>query len=258
MDQADGVMAAVREVLGDAVLGGYLFGSAVAAGLRPTSDIDVLVVSARPGSDDAKRRLIGRILPISGRGDPSGAARSVELTIVVQRDVVPWRYPPRLEFQYGDWWRSEFEAGAIAPWESPNPDVALLVEQVLGASEPLFGPPATELLDPVPPADVRRAMLDGIPGLLADLVGDERNVLLTFARIWATLETGRIWPKDQAADWVLARLPAGRGDVLAHASAIYLGEAAEDWGDLLSGVRPLVDHLHAEILEAAERRPAGR
>jgi len=39
MDQADGVMAAVRDVLGDAVLGGYLFGSAVAGGLRPTSDI---------------------------------------------------------------------------------------------------------------------------------------------------------------------------------------------------------------------------
>ncbi len=251
-------MAAVLEALGDAVLGGYLFGSAVVGGLRPTSDVDVFVVTARPGSDDEKRRLIGRILPMSGRGDPTGASRSVELTIVVQGDVVPWRYPPRLEFQYGDWWRSAFEGGAIAPWDSPNPDLALLVEQVRQASAVLFGPTATDLLDPVPPADVRRAMLDGIPGLLGDLTGDERNVVLTFARIWATLETGRIWPKDQAADWALARLPEGRGGVLAHARAIYLGEAAEDWGERLAEVRPVVDLLHTRILEAAERRPNGR
>ena len=51
----------------------------------PHSDLDVLVVSRRPTTDTEKRALIDRLLRISGRGDPSGQARSIELTIVVGR-----------------------------------------------------------------------------------------------------------------------------------------------------------------------------
>lgn len=239
--------------MGDNVLGAYLHGSAVFGGLHPTSDIDVLVVTRRSTTPDEKGALIARLLPISGRGDPTGGSRSVELTIVVQSDIRPWRYPPKLDLQYGDWWRKEFERGELTPWESPNPDVALLLEMVLQANCPLFGPPPAEVLDPVPPADVRRAMLDGIPALLGDLDGDERNVVLTFARIWMTLATGDIRPKDGAADWALLRLPHEHRAVLERAKAIYLGQVAEEWGDLLPRVRPHVDHVIGEIesLQAA-------
>lgn len=247
MGQAERVAAVVREVLGENVIGVYLHGSAVFGGLRPTSDIDVLGVTRRPTTRDERRALIRRLLPISGRGDPTGLSRSVELTIVVQGEVRPWRYPPKLDLQYGDWWRGEFERGDLEPWESPNPDLALLVEMALKANHPLFGPPPAEVLDAVPPADVRRALLDVIPGLLADLEGDERNVVLTFARIWATLATGLIWQKDAAADWALARLPPEHHAVLTHARAIYLGDAEEEWGDLLKQVRPYVNHVLGEI-----------
>lgn len=256
-DQAGRVVWVVRDELGVAVLGAYLFGSAVGVGLRPTSDIDVLVVTARATDPDERRRLLERLLPLSGRGDPSGQSRSVELTILVRDDIVPWRYPPNMDFQYGDWWRAEFEAGELSPWDSPNPDVAVLIEMVLTASRPLFGPPASELLDAVPPGDVRRAMIDGIPGLLADLDGDERNVVLTFARIWATLTTGEFLSKDRAADWAVARLPAAQRDVVAHARAIYLGETPEEWGELLAHVPDVVGRMHSAIVEAVrEADPA--
>ena len=42
------VIAIVRDVLGEALIGAYLHGSAVLGGLRPTSDIDVLAVIDRP------------------------------------------------------------------------------------------------------------------------------------------------------------------------------------------------------------------
>ena len=42
---------------------------------------------------------------------------------------------------------------------------------------------------------------------MADLEGDVRNVLLTLARVWFTLETGTIASKDVAADWAITRLP---------------------------------------------------
>jgi streptomycin 3"-adenylyltransferase len=247
VDQTRRIVAVVREALGDSVIGAYLHGSSVFGGLHPTSDIDVLVVTQRPTTIDEQRVLIGRLLPISGRGDPTGGSRSVELTIVVQSDVRPWRYPPRLDLQYGDWWRGEFERGELTPWVSPNSDLALLLEMVLEANHQLLGPPPAEVLDPIPPADLRRAMLDGIPALLGCLDGDERNVVLTFVRIWTTLETGVIRSKDAAADWALPRLPPEHRAVLEHARSIYLGDAAEEWGDLLRRVRPHVDHVLGEI-----------
>ena len=251
MAQCDRVVAVVREMLREAVVGIYLHGSATLGGLRPTSDLDILVLISRRMTPDERRGLIQQLLPISGRGDPTGRSRSVGLEVVVQADVRPWRYPPRLELQYGDWWRSEFERGDFAPWRSPNPDLALLLEMVLQANHPLHGPRPSEVLDPIPQADVRHAMVDGIPALLADLDGDERNVVLTFARIWTTLATGVIRSKDAAADWALPLLPLEHRAVLALARAIYLGEAPEAWGDLLPRVRPHVDHVIGEIRRTA-------
>jgi streptomycin 3"-adenylyltransferase len=247
MDQIDRAVGLVRDVLADGVLGVYLHGSAVLGGLQQTSDLDVLAVVARATEDTERHELIERLLPISGRGDPTGHSRSIELTIVVQSDVRPWRYPPRLDFEYGDWWRDDFARGNFAPWVSPNPDLALLLEMAIQANRPLFGPSPSEVLDPVPPADVRRAMLDGIPALLSYLDGDEGNVVLTFVRIWTTLATGLIRSKDAAADWALPLLPPEHRPVLARARAIYLGQAPEEWSDLLSRVHPFVDYVIGEI-----------
>jgi streptomycin 3"-adenylyltransferase len=253
MDQAQRVVSLVREVLADAVVGVYLHGSAASGALRPTSDVDLLIVARRPTTSAEKRVLIERLLPISGRGDPTEHSRPIELTVVVLGDVRPWSYPPRMDFQYGDWWRAEFERGNLAPWESPNPDLTLQLEMVLQANHALFGPPPADVLDPILSADVRRAMVDSIPALLSYLDGDERNVVLTFARIWTTLATGIIRSKDAAADWALPRLPPEHRAVLELARAIYLGEVAEEWGDMLPRVRPHVDYVIGEI----ERFDAG-
>ena len=258
MTQTTRIVSVVREVLGDNLIAVYLHGSAVLGGLRPTSDLDVLAVARRPTTLDEKRALIARLLPMSGRGDPTGQSRSIGLEVVVQSDVRPWRYPPRLDLQYGDWWRAEFERGDLEPWSSPNPDLALLLTMVLQGNHPLFGPPPAEVLDPVPAADLRRALLAVIPGLLDNLAGDERNVVLTFARIWTTLGTGRIVSKDGAADWVLPRVPAEHRAVLERAKAMYLeGIATEDWGDLLPRVRPCVDHVLGEIRPRSDPRRGG-
>lgn len=197
-------MRLVHTVLGADVIGAYLYGSAVEDGLQPGSDLDLFVLSERPTDRAERRRLIDGLLPISGRHAIAGPARSIELTVVVQSEVRPWRYPPALDFQYGDWLRREFERDELPPWPVPSPDLAVLITSVLLGSRPLVGPPAAEVLDPVPAVDLDRAMVDSLPDLLAELASDTGNVLLTLARIWTTLGTGEIRSKDAAADWVAA------------------------------------------------------
>jgi len=250
--QTEDLVHLVRGVLGPDVVGAYLHGSAVLGGLRPHSDLDVLMVSGRRTTASERRALVEGLLAISGVYPRRGTALPVELTVVVQSDVRPWRYPPRCEFLYGEWLRDTFERGG-APAPGPNPDLAPLLTMVLLGNTPLVGPPPGEVLDSVPPADLRRALVAGVSDLLADLEEDPRNVVLTLARIWTTLATGAIRSKDAAAAWALPRLPAQHRPVLARARAIYLGDEEELWEDLRPHVRPHAAHVVGVVEQLAKR-----
>ena len=246
--QLDRVSSLVQAVLGPDVVGAYLFGSAVLGGLQPESDLDVLVVSNRQTTREEKQRLVDRLLTISGRSAPQGRWRRIELTIVVESEIKPWRFPPSFDFQYGDWLRSEFESGDVTPWPTTtNPDLASLVTMALLGNTPVLGPPPAEIFDPVPHDDLVRAGVGHIDALLDDLDADTRNVILTLARIWSTVATGVIRSKDAAADWALDRLPEEHRLVLARARAIYLGDEQERWDDIRPQVRAHADHVVGEI-----------
>jgi streptomycin 3"-adenylyltransferase len=242
------VVDLTRDVLGADLTGAYLFGSAVVGGLRPESDLDVLALSRRPTTADEQRALVERLLAISGRRTGAGRWRRIELTLVVESELTPWRFPPRFDFQYGDWLRSEFERGNLQPWPTTeNGDLATLLTMVRRYGEPLVGRSAEDAIPPVPEADLRAAMVGDLESLLEDLESDTRNVLLTLARIWCTLATGEIRAKDAAATWALERLPEEHRPALAHARACHLGAEEDRWKHLGDDVRTLADRLLAEI-----------
>ena len=246
--QLERVSSLVRDVLGFEVIGAYLFGSAVLGGLKPESDLDVLVVTKRPTTRAEKERLVGRLLAISGRSTPEGRWRRLELTIVAEPEIKPWSYPPSFDFQYGDWLRSEFESGSLTPWPTTtNPDLATLITMVLLGNTPILGPPPAEILDPIPRGDLVKASSHGIDALLEDFGDDTRNVILTLARIWSTVATGEIRSKAAAADWALDRLPEEHRAVLDRARAIYVGDEKERWDDLQQQARHYADHVVTEI-----------
>jgi predicted nucleotidyltransferase len=251
-DQIDDVVRLVREVLSaNDLVGVYLHGSAVLGGLRPHSDVDVFAVSRRHTTERERRALVEGLLGISGDGARSGSARPVELTVVVHSEVRPWRYPPRREFQYGEWMRDEFERGRI-PSPIPDPDLAPLITMVLLGNYPLFGPRPEEVFDPVPREDVFRTMREGVPELLAGIEEDTRNAILTLSRIWTTFDTGEIKSKDAAAEWALPRLPEEHKPPLARARSIYLGEEEERWDDLILRIRPHAEYVSERITNLSD------
>ncbi|MHC5904319.1 aminoglycoside adenylyltransferase family protein [Streptomyces sp. S6] len=232
----------LRRVVGEGdLLGVYLHGSAVLGGLRPDSDIDVLGVVRRSLTERQRQVLVDELLAVSGQD----GYRYVELTVVVQEDVRPWRYPPVCDFLYGDWLRGEFERGVL-PVPEASHDLAPLLTMVLQGDAPLFGPPPAALLDPVPHADLLRGITAGVPQLMADLEHDTRNVLLTLARIWMTLSTGVVGAKDEAARWAGERLPVEHRGVLGRARRAYLGEVGAV-GGLGEGARRCAEAMVAEI-----------
>lgn len=92
-----------------------------------------------------------------------------------------------------------------------------------------------------------KAMLHDLNRLATDLEQDTRNVLLTYARIWSTLETNAIRSKPAAADWVMKHLPEIYQPVMKRAKLICIGVENEHWDDIKALIRPCVDFMVGKI-----------
>jgi len=236
----------IKELLEGTLVAVYLYGSAAVGGLHKDSDVDLLVVADRALTVSIRRELTERLMLISGRVGNGQGTKPLEVTVVNWHDVVPWRYPPKQEFLYGEWLRDLFEAGEI-PAPVYNPDLAVLLAQVRNSGISLYGPEAAAVLAPVPLSDIRKAIRDSLPGLIAGLKGDERNVVLTLARMWLTAATGEISAKDHAAEWAAERLPKNQAELVDMARQAYLGKAVDKWEGLDASLTELVGKMQQAI-----------
>lgn len=245
--EAHAARAILQRHLAGSVIAIYVHGSTVADGLRPHSDIDLLAVIDRPIAPEIRRHLITELMAISGRypSDPQGR-RPLEVLIFLRADLDVLPYPARSEFIYGEWLRDPYETGVISEPMS-DPELTLVLAQARQEAIPLTGPSAAGLLPNVPEPDIRQAIADALPTLISSLPGDERNVLLTLARMWRTLATGEFVSKNRAADWAAARLPHAQAAVLIDARNDYLHGAGLDWQARRQAVRQTVSVLHNQV-----------
>lgn len=235
--------------------GAYLYGSAATGGLRPDSDVDLLVLTRESLSESERASLVSMLLSASGwRGHAAqfpeiADRRPLELTSLVVADVDPLPQTPRRDFQFGEWLRAELLDGQMPPAVA-DPDVVVLLATAQSAHRVLRGRPLEDLVAPVPPEHLRQAQLALLPELLNDPAGEERFFLLTLARMLVTIETGHIVPKDVAAQRVAPRLTGQDRALLELAGQDYLGLAQVNWGDHYDHVVALVPTLVGLIREA--------
>lgn len=245
-DEAKLAQSVVEGVLGDSIIAIYLFGSAVVGGLKHDSDVDILVIVSSSPTFEQRKALAFQLMSKSGAiGNPQ-SIRPLEVTVISASDAIPWRYPPRAEFVYGEWLREQIEAGSI-PEPAQDPDLAIVLKTVIDNSLPLRGDSAARILEPVPKTDIRRAIRDSLPGLLAGAAGDERNVVLTLSRMWLTAATGHIAPKDMAAEWAAKQVPPEYAALLKYAREGYLGMAEDRWDGMEAELETLTSYIKDSI-----------
>lgn len=80
-----------------------------------------------------------------------------------------------------------------------DPDVVALLAAAQDSHEVLRGPASGRgPTPPIPLELLKQALLAIVPDLIQEVAGDERNSLLTLARILVTLESGQVVSKDAA------------------------------------------------------------
>jgi predicted nucleotidyltransferase len=246
--EAEEALSVAQRLLGASRVAVYLYGTAV-AGLQPRSDVDLLVIVDKPMATETRAQLAAELMKISGRyPKDSHGRRPLDVTVFLRAELnSPPFYPMRSEFIYGEWLRHEYEAGQI-PEPTADPELVLVLAQARLQAQPLFGPAASELLPAIPWTSISQAIADALPALIDSLQGDERNVLLTLARMWQTLVTREFSSKDAAALWAAARLAGEQAAVLSEVREAYLGLREDNWEDRMKEIRSTAETLHVQVV----------
>ena len=235
MSVLEAVLAGARGVLGERVVGLYLYGSLATGDFSPeTSDIDFVVVTEGEASDDDVAALAAMHARLAASG---GLAAALEGSYIPRTALRRWdpanaRHPhlshdaPFQVAQHGaDWVIQRF----------------VLREHGVAVA----GPALREWIDPVMPAQLRAA--------LAHLLGDfwakhgssdeflrprayQVFAVQTMCRALHTLEHGEIASKPVAARWALDALPERFRRAIERALAFPNGNQTDD----LEGTRALI------------------
>ena len=239
-------------ILQGRISGMYLYGSATMNGLRPDSDIDILIITEQELNNSTRANLTKQLLSISGSVGCI-EKRPLEVTVINRSDIAPLQFPPKCQYMYGEWLRGEMEAGRY-PQACNDPDVTILLWQARGNSITLKGAESKELIPAIPFCEIKKAIRFSLPGLISGFKGDERNVLLTLSRMWFTLATGEITTKDVAAKWAILKLPERFSPLLTMAKEAYLGNSSDEWETVEEEAMALVDHMRTQIEELLGER----
>lgn len=244
------------DALAGDLVGIYLHGSSVGQGLQPQSDLDLLLVTAHPLTPEGREQYLGRLLTLSAHyPNRSTTTRCLDVLAVTSAELQDLIYPASCQFIYGEWLRQGFEEGEpLAPLADPV--VTLLLAQAWHEAQPVWGSPFKSLAHPTPQGTVKKALLDSLPNLLAGLIGDERNVLLTLARMWRTAVAGDFVAKDVAARWAASRLPEELASTMADLGQAYCGNISEDWQSRHSEATSLADAICVRLLPLLVRESA--
>ncbi|MGH3085183.1 MAG: aminoglycoside adenylyltransferase domain-containing protein [Gaiellaceae bacterium] len=235
----------LQRILGDDLIGVYLQGSAVLGCFGPNSDIDLVAISRRSLDAERRLRLAKTLLGISAPYEPPGPPRPIELDLVLDTALHPWRYPTPLDFHYSEEFRARFKAGEHEAWEGlESRALAAHITVLRQAGVAIAGPPIESVFPEVLWSDYVHALTHDLDWCRDHFAKFPRYGVLSIARIWATLATQAPQSKASGAEWALPRLPADLRPVLEHGLDVYTGATEEHWSDL-----PVADYISAVATE---------
>jgi streptomycin 3"-adenylyltransferase len=223
--QVNRLVAGLRALLADNLIGVYLHGSLAAGCHNPKrSDIDLLVATHRALTLEAKRALGEFSLACDKQPRP------LEWSVLARDQLHPWRYPTPYDFHTWDHLAADLADGQWQHWndaELTDPDLAAHITVLHQRGLCLFGKPISEIFPIIPREHYRDSILRDFEWGLARLADNPTYFVLNACRIAAFIRDGRVLSKDEGGEWGPRELPERLHGVVNQALAIYRGESGD-------------------------------
>jgi hypothetical protein len=202
-----GFLDGARAVLGERVVGMYLYGSLATGDFDPArGDIDFVVVT----EGEPTPAELSALTEMHDRFATSGSPWALEIDgSYISREAIRRYDPARAVHPHVERGVGKLRLEQLAP------DWVIQRHVLREHGVALAGPPAETLIDPVGPDEIRAAVrslaldswapLGEAPGQLGHW-GGQVFAILTMCRMLHTLETGRVASKQAAGRWARAAL----------------------------------------------------
>lgn len=214
------------EILGDAISGIYLHGSAVMGCFHPKkSDIDLIVVVKGDIPAATKRRFLDMVV----EHNQYAPSKGIELSIVKEEYCKPFVYPTPFELHFSIAhlaWYQRAPKDYIEKMNGTDPDLAAHFTIIYHRGKCLYGKPIREVFGAVDKAAYFGSICSDIANANADIVQDPVYVVLNLCRVLAYKQDGQILSKEEGGQWGLAHLPPEYHPLLAAALDDYSGGEA--------------------------------
>ncbi len=195
--QLDRLVSLLRAICEERLVGIYLHGSLALGGFQPgRSDVDLLAIVSEPQPKARNRALRDVLLRVSK--DPA----PIEISLVAQSDLSPWRHPCGYEFHYSEDWRERAPSG-----RGLDPDLALHVALTRARGRVLFGAPIRDVLPDVPRHDVLDSIRQDVLASLPQIHAKPAYTVLNACRTLAWLADGAFRSKEEGGLWARTSLP---------------------------------------------------
>lgn len=180
-----------------------LHGSSVLGELKPSSDLDFLVIVNEPLSESQKKNLDRAFLKLSKPLGESGNQRYLEISIFDYTNLHDNLGNYRVEYIYGEWLRNSILKDETVNNEYDDEYIVML-KQALIYNKIIYGNTSlSEYIPSINQSDFERALKRIVDSIdLKNIVDDIRNITLTLCRIIYTVKTNAFASKDDAARYV--------------------------------------------------------
>lgn len=238
------LLSSVRALLGDRLVGAYLYGSLALRAFRPDqSDVDILFVTdgeLRPAHLSALQALHRRVA-----AGPSPWATELECAYIPKDDLR--RYDPaRARHPHLD------RGGSSLAIEQHDVDWVIQRYVVREHGITLTGPDPKELVDPITADDLRQALKELMRVWWTPMAEDSARLqsesyrayaVLTMCRILWTVRHGSVVSKPAAARWAWTVLGPGRHSLIDRALTGKMGDDLAETQSLIRLVATAVERL---------------
>jgi streptomycin 3"-adenylyltransferase len=223
--QISRLISALRKRFEGNMVGVYLHGSLAMGCFNPNlSDVDLLVVTREPVIVDAQKGLVEELLALSKAPTP------LEISLLAQSDLQPWRYPTPYQFHYSESLREKLSkdvtSGAWRQWnqvEKLDKDLAAHVMVIRARGICLWGKPIESVFPDVPKPDYIDSIMSDLQWSKSLLIRNPIYPILNLCRVLAYLREGIIFSKDEGGRWALEHLPSPLLLVVRSAMSSYSG-----------------------------------